>query len=62
MIIEYKIKNSNISINRILEEELKISSRLRYKLIKLKKIFLNDISIDTRKFPKTSDILKIDFD
>ena len=39
MIIEYKIKNSNISINRILEEELKISSRLRYKLIKLKKIF-----------------------
>lgn len=62
MIIEYKIKNSNISINQILEEELKISSRLRYKLIKLKKIFLNDISIDTRNFPKTSDILKIDFD
>lgn len=62
MIIEYKIKSSNTSINQILEEELKVSSRLKYKLIKLKKIFLNNISVDTRQIPKISDILKIDFD
>lgn len=56
------IKNNNSSINQILKNDLKISSRLLYKLIKNKRIHINGIPCDTRNFPKIGDIIEINFD
>ena len=41
MEINYEIKNNTLTINSLLQNELKVSSRLLYKLIKLNKIKLN---------------------
>lgn len=62
MKLKYQIKNQNLSINNILQNELKISSRLLYKLIKQEKIFLNNKPCDTRQNASISDILTIDFE
>ena len=40
MKLEYKVKNDKITINQILQNELKISSRLLFKLIKNNRILL----------------------
>lgn len=61
MKIEYKIENNKITINQILQNELKISSRLLFKLIKNNKISLNENICDTRAIPDIGDIISIDF-
>ena len=62
MKLEYIVKNDNYkNINQILSEEFKISTRLKNKLIKKEKIYLNGCSTDTRKNVKIGDIITIDF-
>ena len=39
MNLEYQIEDENKTINNILQNELKISSRLLYKLINMQKIY-----------------------
>ncbi len=60
MKLKYTVKN-NTTINQILQNELKISSRLLHKLINLGKITLNGKTCDTRILAKKEDILAIDF-
>ena len=62
MEINYEIKNSTQTINSILQNELKISSRLLYKLIKLNKIELNRKPCDTRKTGTLGDTITVSFD
>ncbi len=62
MQIQYIIKNDNLNINQILQNELNISSRLLYKLIRNKRILLNNNIFDTRNPANIGDILLIDFD
>ena len=62
MEINYEIKNNTQTINSILQNELKISSRLLYKLIKLNKIELNHKPCDTRKTGTFGDTITINFD
>lgn len=56
------INTNNLSINQILQDDIKVSSRLLYKLIKNKKIYINGTTCDTRIFPKIGDTLEINFD
>lgn len=60
MILKYKVTNLQKKINDILLTDLKISNRLLYKLIKLKRIYLNDEIIDTRNQSDNGDIISID--
>ena len=62
MEINYEIKNNTQTINSTLQHELKISSRLLYKLIKLNKIELNHKPCDTRKTGTFGDTITINFD
>ena len=62
MEINYEIKNSTQTINSILQNELKISSRLLYKLIKLNKIELNRKPCDTRKTSTLGNTITVNFD
>ena len=62
MEINYEIKNNTQTINSILQNELKISSRLLYKLIKLNKIKLNHKPCDTRKTGNLEDTITVNFD
>ena len=62
MEINYKIQNNTQTINSILQNELHISSRLLYKLIKLNKIQLNHQPCDTRKTGTLGDTITINFD
>ena len=62
MEINYEIKNNTQTINSTLQNELKISSRLLYKLIKLNKIELNHKPYDTRKTGTFGDTITINFD
>lgn len=62
MEINYKIQNNTQTINSILQNELQISSRLLYKLIKLNKIQLNHQPCDTRKTVTLGDTITINFD
>lgn len=62
MEINYEIKKNTQTINNTLQNELKISSRLLYKLIKLNKIELNHQLCDTRKISNSGDILTVNFD
>lgn len=62
MKINYEIKNNTQTINNTLQNELKISSRLLYKLIKLNKIELNHQPCNTRKISNSGDILTVNFD
>lgn len=61
MKLEYTIENNKSKINQILQNELNISSRLLYKLIKKQQIFLNGNVCDTRNPINIGDILIIDF-
>lgn len=61
MEIKYEIKNNFKTINQILQTELKISSRLLYKLIKMQKILLNNKICDTRSIANVGDVITIDF-
>lgn len=62
MEINYEIKNNTQTINSILQNELKVSSRLLYKLIKLNKIKLNRKPCDTRKTGNLEDTITVNFD
>ena len=63
MELKYIVKNTDLeySINHILQSELKISSRLLFKLIKNHCIYLNGSICDTRNNPNIGDIISIDF-
>ena len=61
MELKYKVKDSKI-INQILKEDLSLSSRLLYKLIKSNQIYLNGNICDTRNIANIGDILTINFD
>ncbi len=60
MILKYKVIENNQTINQILKNKLHISSRLLYKLINKKVIYLNDKVCDTRNIANTGDIISID--
>ena len=62
MELNYEIKNNEQTINSILQNELKISSRLLYKLIKSNKIELNHKPCDTRKTGNLGDTITVSFD
>ena len=62
MKLKYLVKNNKYkNINEILSLEFKISTRLKNKLIKNNRIFLNDNICDTRIPVKIGDKLIIDF-
>lgn len=56
-----KNENENEKINQILQNQLGISSRLLYKLIKGNNIKLNNDSCDTRNTANVGDLLTVDF-
>ena len=58
----YKIEQKNCTLNNILQNNLKISSRLLYKLIKNNSISLNGKECDTRNIASPNDIITINFD
>lgn len=62
MQLKYIVKNNELNINQILQNELNISSRLLYKLIKNERILLNNNICDTRIYANIGDVLIIDFD
>lgn len=53
-------KDKNKTVNQIINEEFNLSNRLFNKLIKNKRILINNKSIDTRKEPNVKDIICID--
>ena len=59
MVLKYTVVESK-KINQILKNDLHISSRLLYKLINKKAIYLNDDVCDTRNSAKNGDILSVD--
>ena len=61
MKLTYQVKTNEQIINQILQNELQISSRLLYKLIKMQKILLNNKICDTRSITNAGDIITIDF-
>lgn len=61
MQLKYIVKNNEFNINQILQNELNISSRLLYKLIKSNKVLLNDNICDTRNSANVGDIITVDF-
>lgn len=61
MKLEYIIENNKSNINQILQNELSISSRLLYKLIKSQRILLNGNICDTRNHSNVGDTLIVDF-
>lgn len=60
MKLNYKVKSEKV-INKILKENLNVSTRLLNKLINLNKIYLNGNFCDTRCNAKANDIITIDF-
>ena len=62
MILKYVIKqeDKNKTINKVLEEKFELSNRLFSKLIRNKRVTVNNINIDTRQKVEIGDILKID--
>ena len=62
MQLKYIIKNNELNINQILQNEINISSRLLYKLTKNERILLNGNIWDTRNYANTEDVLIVDFD
>lgn len=60
MEFKYIVNKNYESINQILVSELDLSTRLMNKLIKNKKIYLNDNIVDTRIAPSIGDTITID--
>lgn len=61
MQLKYIVESNKFSINQILQNELNISSRLLYKLIKNARILLNNSTCDSRNFANIGDVLTLDF-
>lgn len=62
MEINYKVMKNFASINELLQNDLNISSRLLFKLIKYEKISIDGNIVDTRMSPNIEDIININFD
>lgn len=63
MILTYIVeKNKYETVNQVLKNKFKISSRLLHKLINSNQIFLNSNSIDTRSIVKENDVIVVDLD
>lgn len=64
MNIKYIVKENDkyFNINEILDSEFHISSRLKSKLIRNNKIFLNNLSTDTRNLVHIDDVISINLD
>ena len=62
MKLEYIVQNNELRINNILQNNLKLSSKLIYKLIKNNRILLNGNTCDTRNNPNKNDKIIVDFD
>ena len=60
MKFKYIVDKNYESINQILVSEFNLSTRLMNKLIKNKKIYLNDNIVDTRIAPSIGDTIAID--
>ena len=60
MILKYIVTKNNETINQILKSKLHISSRLLYKLINKKVIYLNNQICDTRNTANKGDLLSVD--
>lgn len=60
MILKYKVKDENLTINYILKNKLQISSRLFVKLLKNKLVYINGNICDTRDIAHIGDIVSID--
>ena len=62
MILKYVMKqeDKNKTINKVLEENFELSNRLFSKLIRNKRVTVNNINIDTRQKVEIGDIIKID--
>ena len=60
MILEYKVTETNQTINQILKNRFHFSARLFSKLINNKKIYLNSNIIDTRTIVQIGEIIKVD--
>lgn len=58
----YKVENEKLTINQILQNNLKVSSRLLYKLIRNNCIFVNGKECDTRDIALPGDVISINFD
>ena len=59
MFLNYTVKKQE-KINLILKNELQISSRLLYKLIKNKLVYLDGKAVDTRILANVDDTITID--
>lgn len=62
MKLEYKVRSNKETINQILQNELNISSRLLYKLIKNNIIMINGNNCDTRSIANIGDEITINFE
>lgn len=62
MKLKYVVKQNDLyeTVNQVLINEFKISSRLLAKLIKLQKIYLNSKIIDSRASVCHSDLIEVD--
>ncbi len=61
MILKYIVENKNyLTINDVLSNEFNFSTRQRLKLIKMNRIYLNNIITDTRLPVSINDIVTID--
>jgi len=60
MILEHKVTENNKTINQVIQKEFSLSTRLFNKLLKNKKIYLNNTVIDTRNIAKINDIITLD--
>ena len=62
MILEYDVtkNDKNKTVNQILKERFDLSNRLFSKLIKSKRIFINNKNIDTRIIPNLADKITVD--
>lgn len=62
MILEYNVNknDTNKTINEIINQSFNFSNRLFTKLLKDKRIFVNDVNIDTRLKVNENDIITID--
>lgn len=62
MNLQYISDNKYININQVLNEEFKLSARLKNKLISNKLVLLNGVFVDTRAPISNGDIIKIILD
>ena len=60
MVLKYIVKENNKTINQIIQSQFDLSTRLFNKLIKNKRIYLNNYITDTRNTASIDDVITID--